>query len=341
MLLFCKKLIVRMILFFLLSSPIHSFPFTINDELRTATQLLSDGNMLSLQEAESVSYSATVGEPKASLAHWLRAQSLYGLAGVDYDFNSKDKPFIEEAKVRILPLPVNLLPGNIFVFPKAKSSFNYILLMETSTSRLYVYKIDIFGDLFYENSFYSSIGLSGDNKHKEGDKKTPIGAYRFLKEISNPRADGFLGKIAMTLDYPNAKDQQDGRTGYGIWLHGVPQNTFVRSPKASDGCLALSNKDIEILKKYIIYKKTHIVIVSKISWISPSEWKESNKLIHNLLSLNSMDSKNNDNFELLTYFRISKDRPSVVLNNRNDKFYREYWVESVEGLQKILSERLN
>ena len=49
--------------------------------------------------------------------------------------------------------------------------------METSAFRLFVYKIDEFGNLSYENSFYSSIGLSGDNKTKEGDKKTPKGTY--------------------------------------------------------------------------------------------------------------------------------------------------------------------
>ena len=331
---------IRVVLLILLLFPLFSHSLTINDKLRNATQFLSDGSMDSLQMAENTSHSVSVGEPKASLAHWLRAQSLYGLAGLGHAFDKKDLPFIEEAKVRIIPLPNDLLPGNVFVFPSPGFNLNYVLIMETSTSRLFIYRVNELGDLFYENSFYSSIGLSGDNKVKEGDKKTPIGVYRFLKEISNPRSDGFLGDVAMTLDYPNAKDKKDGRTGYGIWIHGVPKNTYVRSPKASDGCLALSNDDIEILKKYITYKKTHILIVSKISWIHPIVWKNTNQLLQNIFSSDSIDTTENIH-TLLSYFRISKDRPSVALNRIGDNLYRDYWKETNKGFEKILSERLD
>jgi L,D-peptidoglycan transpeptidase YkuD (ErfK/YbiS/YcfS/YnhG family) len=338
---FYKFLSIKIIILFFLFSPTLSFSGTISEELRTATQLLTYGSVTSLEQAENASRVASIDEPKALLAHWLRAQSLYGLAGVGHEFDKKDIPFIEEAKVRIIPLPNNVVPGNVFTFPIANSKIKHILLMETSTSRLFVYKIDKLGNLLYENSFYSSIGLSGDNKTKEGDKKTPIGVYRFIKEISSPRADGFLGDLAMTLDYPNKKDKQDGRTGYGIWIHGVPKNTYVRSPKASDGCLALSNKDIQILKNYVTYKQTHILIVSKISWISPDEWKITSQLIQNLFSSNKKDANNNNDHKILTYFRLSKDRPSVALTQKGGLFYRDYWSETNKGLKKLLSERLN
>ena len=335
-----KFLLIKLTSTVLIIFPTLSFSVTVNDELRFATQMLSSGSMISLESAENSALMATIGEPKASLGHWLRAQSLYGLAGVGYDFDKKDRPFLEEAKVRMIPLPNNLLPGNIFTFPTANSNSQYVLLMETSAFRLFVYKIDEFGNLSYENSFYSSIGLSGDNKTKEGDKKTPIGVYRFIKEISNPRADGFLGDIAMTLDYPNAQDKRDGRTGYGIWIHGVPKNTYVRSPKASDGCLALSNKDIELLKQYITYKKTHILIVSKVSWLDPYTWKNNSKLIQDLFTSTSQVTGNNKN-KVVAYYRVSKDRPSVALIRRGEIFYRDYWDETNKGLKKLLSERLN
>ncbi len=324
-----------------LLSPSLVFSFTTNENLRNATQLLTDGSMQSLKRAENVSHSASVEEPKAFLAHWLRAQSLYGMAGVGYDFDKKDLPFIEEARVRIIPLPTKLLPANILPFSTNEHNLKYVLLMETKTSRLFVYKIDVFGNIYYENSFYSSIGLSGDNKVKEGDKKTPLGVYRFIKEIANPRADGFLGDIAMTLDYPNAKDKKDGRTGYGIWIHGVPKNTYVRSPKASDGCLALSNQDIQVLKKYITYKKTHIVIVSDVSWINKESWIENKKLIEEAFLSSAKDLDDSQDLKLLSYFRVSKDRPSVVLSIKNGKYYRDYWSETKKGLKIELSERLN
>ena len=335
-----KFLSIKIILVLFSFFPALSFSLTVNDELRVATQMLSGGSMISLENAENSARLASVSEPKASLAHWLRAQSLYGLAGVIYDFDNIDKPFIEEARVRMIPLPGNVLPGNIFTFPSANSGPEYVLMMETSASRLFVYKIDELGKLSYEASFYSSIGLSGDDKIKEGDKKTPIGVYRFIKEITNPRADGFLGDLAMTLDYPNAQDKKFGRTGYGIWIHGVPKNTYVRSPKASDGCLALSNKDIELLKKYITYKKTHILIVSKVSWLDPNTWKNTSKLIHELFTSTSRSKVNNDN-KVETFFRVSKDRPSVAITRRGKILYRDYWNETNKGFRKLLSERLN
>ena len=55
--------------------------------------------------------------------------------------------------------------------------------METSAKRLFVYQILKSGDLRLVETFYSSIGLHGDNKSIEGDQKTPIGVYRLIKEI--------------------------------------------------------------------------------------------------------------------------------------------------------------
>ncbi|MAI28841.1 MAG: hypothetical protein CMP38_01395 [Rickettsiales bacterium] len=335
-----KLLFIKFSSVFFLFSPMGLYSLTVSEELSSASQLLSKGDIESLVKAENASRLATLEEPRASLAHWLRAQSIFGLAGIEFGFDEKDKPFIEEARVRSIPIPSNLVPENILVFPNSKNEIDYFLLMETNSSRLYIYKLNKSGDFKFEISFYSSIGLSGDNKIREGDKKTPIGVYRFVKEIVNPRADGFLGDLAMTLDYPNAKDKQDGRTGYGIWIHGVPKDTFVRSPKASDGCLALSNDDIQILKNYITYRKTHILIVSDVSWVAPEDWKNKSRIVEDLLSKSNI-SKNETDSELLAYFRVARDRPSVALRNKKGIFSRDYWNETEDGLRKILTERLN
>ena len=159
-------------------------------------------------------------------------------------------------------------------------------------------------------------------KVKRGDQKTPIGVYRLIKEIKNPkkiRSDGLYGRLAITLDYPNAHDKNFGRTGHGIWIHGVPDDVHVRSPKASDGCLALSNNDIEKLKKYVNYGKTHILIVSKVSWIEKEEWKTKNTMISNLFEKNLNNERKNS---LLVYFRVSNKRPSVSLMMTKKYFQR-------------------
>ena len=155
--------------------------------------------------------------------------------------------------------------------------------METKSSRLFVFENDN-GIPKLLKSFYSSIGLFGDRKQKEGDKKTPIGVYQIRKELDKPRADGFLGNTALTLDYPNADDKSVGRTGYGIWIHGVPSNVHVRLPRSSDGCLALANSDLAKLKRFVVMGKSQILIVPKIWWLDLEEWLIQDKMIRDLFS---------------------------------------------------------
>jgi hypothetical protein len=129
------------------------------------------------------------------------------------------------------------------------------------------------------DQFYTTLGISGADKKKEGDRRTPIGVYRLVKEIQNPRADGFLGKLAITLDYPNPEDKREGRTGSGIWIHGVPDDVHVRPPKASDGCLAISNDDMIRIKQYVDYGKSYILISKKIQWLAADQWRTQNRRV--------------------------------------------------------------
>ena len=141
---------------------------SVNDSLRIATQSLAVGNFENLERVENYSRSVVTNEPKSSLAHWLRAQSLFVLAGVGFEYDKSDNQMIEEAIVRSIPIPKDKLPLNIVGLSEDSYPLKTILLMETSAKRLFVYQIMKSGDLRLIETFYSSIGLLGDHKSKEG-----------------------------------------------------------------------------------------------------------------------------------------------------------------------------
>ena len=311
--------------------------------LNKASRSLLVGNLKNVNEAEILANSVSVVEPKSKLAHWLKAQSLFIQAGVGFEIDKKDRKFVKEAKARTLTIPESKIPGNILALSASENFFEYTLLMETGSSRLFVFENDN-GIPKLLKSFYSSIGLFGDRKQKEGDKKTPIGVYQILKELNKPRADGFLGNTALTLDYPNAHDKSVGRTGYGIWIHGVPSNVHVRLPKSSDGCLALANSDLEKLRKFVVMGKSQILIVPKIWWLDLEDWLIQDKLIRELFSGIYVTSKDefpqNANKKLIAYMRVDPFRPSVAVIQKKSSLIREYWIETENGFKFNLHERL-
>jgi hypothetical protein len=74
---------------------------------------------------------------------------------------------------------------------------------------------------------------------------------------------------ALPINYPNPLDVQRGKTGSGIWLHGTPSDQFVRAPQASDGCVVLSNPDLERLLRTVQIRTTPVVIAPELQWVQP------------------------------------------------------------------------
>ena len=64
----------------------------------------------------------------------------------------------------------------------------------------------------------------------------------------------------------------------------MPSNVHVRSPRSSDGCLALANSDLEKLKKFVVMGKSQILIVPKILWLDLEEWLIQDTMIRDLFS---------------------------------------------------------
>ena len=215
--------------------------------------------------------------PNYKLARVLQGDLLMARAGQPVAFAAKlasvetMAPLQDEARVRIKRYteapPVNYLPAPLLQLSAAQS---HVLLIDTSRSRLFVYANDL-GRPRYVTDFYISLGKNGVDKTREGDQKTPIGVYTIVSQ--KEKLPDFYGPGAFPLSYPNEWDRANGRDGHGIWLHGTPSDTYARPPRATDGCIVLTNEDLARLSKYVDVSRTPVVIDTAIEWRSPEAWE--------------------------------------------------------------------
>jgi murein L,D-transpeptidase YafK len=145
-------------------------------------------------------------------------------------------------------------------------SQKYVIVVDAGKSRLYLYQ-NIGGKPTYVADYYVTIGRNGSEKSSEGDKRTPLGVYTASSKLNSKLPD-FYGSAAYPLSYPNEWDRQQGKKGHGIWLHGTPSNTYSRPPRASDGCVVISNPDLKTLEPILQQGGTPFIIVPQLKWVS-------------------------------------------------------------------------
>ena len=141
----------------------------------------------------------------------------------------------------------------------------YALIVDSSMSRLYVYKNMGAEPPQLVSDYYATQGKQGVYKNKEGDQRTPIGVY-FIDGAVKQKLPDLYGGGALNMDYPNAWDRRLGRTGHGIWLHGTPRDTFARAPYASDGCVVVSNPDLDKIFALPTAGSMPIVVLDKLEF---------------------------------------------------------------------------
>ena len=102
----------------------------------------------------------------------------------------------------------------------------------------------------------SLVGSKGGHKQKEGDLATPIGVYSLQARLSN--LDQYYGPLAFSTSYPNLYDKLQKRTGYGIWIHGMPLNGN-REELNTRGCIAIENSLLTSVDRIIDYRNTLLI----------------------------------------------------------------------------------
>lgn len=137
-------------------------------------------------------------------------------------------------------------------------SIQNILKCDKNMENIEVYK--------YQNGktkkIFNSKVLLGEvqgDKKSEGDLKTPLGVYEFSQLKTS--LDPFYGPLALVTNYPNNFDQLQGKTGSGIWIHGVPYKGE-RKP-FTKGCIALENDQVKTLNQSIKYDNSVLIIDNK------------------------------------------------------------------------------
>ena len=154
------------------------------------------------------------------------------------------------------------------------------IVVDTQKSRLYLYQNDN-GRPRFVADYYISHGKLGAEKMREGDKKTPVGVYHVTSSLSPKKVGDFYGTGAFPINYPNEWDKRQGRNGHGIWLHGTPSDTFSRPPKASDGCVVLSNVDLDSLAKNLQIGLTPVIISNSVEWLTLDDWQNERTTLNN------------------------------------------------------------
>lgn len=118
---------------------------------------------------------------------------------------------------------------------------------------------------------YMSIGRNGAGKERAWDRRTPLGVYFITESLDTSKLHDKYGVAAYPLDYPNAWDRFNERTGDGIWLHGVDHKNPERPPRDTDGCLALPNEEILKLAARLEPLVTPVIVTRNMQWAGPSE----------------------------------------------------------------------
>lgn len=180
----------------------------------------------------------------------------------------------------------------------------YAIVVDTKRSRLYLYENDQAngGRPRFVADYYVTQGKLGAEKVSEGDKKTPVGVYHVTSSLPREKLADLYGSGAYPLNYPNEWDKRQGRNGSGIWLHGTPSDTFSRPPKASDGCVVLTNQDLNAVAKNLQVGLTPVIISNSVEWLSLDDWNKERTELNKAIEAWRADWESRDTERYLKHY---------------------------------------
>lgn len=209
---------------------------------------------------------------------------------------------IDEARARILISRDKPVPGYVpESLIKMSDDQKYVIVVDAKFSRLFVFE-NRNGVPTLIKDFYASYGRGGTEKRKQGDLKTPLGVYFVTDRFLDERLPERYGSGALPINYPNVWDSRNGHTGNGIWLHGSPVDTYSRPPKASEGCISLTNPDFIDLDKLVDIKNTPVLIGSNMKWIDQKTWVAQQKEIQQYVEKWRVDWESQEHSRYITNY---------------------------------------
>jgi murein L,D-transpeptidase YafK len=234
-----------------------------------------------LDEAESLLYKLIHDEPEFKLAHMIYADiqtaksAQLQQAGMGLLDRTERQHLLTEVQVRFQAGLKNKdkqvrIPA---VLARLDVNYSHAIIIDLQQSRLFVFENN--SDYpRHTTDYYVSMGRAGAEKEKEGDLRTPLGVYFVQSHIPSYKLADKYGAGAYPLNYPNAWDVFNGRTGSGIWLHGTRSGTYNRPPLASEGCVVLPNADLLTVGSHISLGLTPVLIGENINWLTLAQWQQ-------------------------------------------------------------------
>ncbi len=158
----------------------------------------------------------------------------------------------------------------------------YAIVVDKKERRLSVWKSSENSIVEKVAEYRSDQGENNGDKKNMGDKKTPEGVY-FFQEMLQGKSLPFekYGVRAFTMDYPNLYDRREGKTGYGIWLHAIPDSESLK--RGSRGCVVVRNSAIMEISDYIKLGTTPILVMNEVNYIHSETHKQEKAKIVNML----------------------------------------------------------
>ncbi len=196
------------------------------------------------------------------------------------------------------PPPADKVPRYIL---EMQPQQRYAVVIDAQRARLFLYQ-NVEGVPRLAADYYISAGKRGMEKIREGDEKTPIGVYYVTANLPRAKLSDFYGSGAFPINYPNEWDKRLGRNGHGIWLHGTPSDTYSRPPRASNGCVVLSNSDLDALAKTLQVGLTPVIISEKIEWQSIEELAADRKALRDSIERWRADWESRDTSRYLQHY---------------------------------------
>ena len=183
----------------------------------------------------------------------------------------------EESRKRMEAVRERPPPGMVPVqFLELSQRTRHAIAVDAARSRLYLFE-NTPGGMKLLADYYISLGKAGIAKTVEGDQRTPLGIYYITSTLDPRNLKDIYGSGALPLSYPNILDVRRGKTGSGIWLHGMPTSQFARAPQSTDGCVAMSNPDLLHVLRTVEIRSTPVVIAPKLQWETQSKIRVESK----------------------------------------------------------------
>lgn len=237
--------------------------------LVTALDLFSLGEIDgAIRELEPV----VTGMPNYRLAHLVYGDLMAARAGVPLSMEASSglpraqvNDLLSEARQRWRQSHFDMsgkVPEQLLRFAANQA---YAVFVDLARNRLFLFRNNA-GEPELVADYYVSGGKNGTRKRKRGDRRTPLGVYFITERLPGKSLPDKYGPMAFPVDYPNAWDQRQGRTGSGIWLHGVSSETYSRPPLDSDGCVALTNEQLLEVAPMLSIGTTPVIIGENLAW---------------------------------------------------------------------------